>query len=388
MKRPLIAGISALCAVTAAICLWPAGGAPAPARVEPKAAPARAEAPQETVDLALAMEEKSVVAEFSGNSREQLRVAILNKGTSTLKVTIPVGQVFESDTAAPVVVVHPGLVEVAPGRTRELVLATAATRSSNTPAQTAFRLSYSTLPLVAPTLLKAQEHPELTLRAIQTAVLAITENLPLSAVAQFTLAASPLPSRFNTDAYRVETLDILSALDLLREAGVREATMALTIDPQLKIEAMIDPVARPLAMRYYGIEVEREWEFWRGELLNGEPSTRHYALYGIARFYPDVALQMLPRWARETRTNPVYRLAAVQALADTERSEALPVLRNLGKEFGPVTELGRAATGAADYLDYQLTQNLAARRAVAFQNNKRGAFGSGNTEPKLVVASN
>ena len=388
MKRPLIAGISALCAVTAAICLWPASGVPAPAKVESKAAPARAEAPQETVDLALAMEEKSVVAEFSGNSREQLRVAILNKGTSTLTVTIPVGQVFESDTAAPVVVVHPGLVEVAPGRTRELVLATAATRSSNTPAQTSFRLSYSTLPLVAPALLKAQEHPELTLRAIQTAVLAITENLPLSAVAQFTLAASPLPSRFNTDAYRVETLDILSALDLLREAGVREATMALTIDPQLKIEAMIDPVARPLAMRYYGIEVEREWEFWRGELLNGEPSTRHYALYGIARFYPDVALQMLPRWARETRTNPVYRLAAVQALADTERSEALPVLRNLGKEFGPVTELGRAATGAADYLDYQLTQNLAARRAVAFQNNKRGAFGSGNTEPKLVVASN
>jgi hypothetical protein len=179
-----------------------------------------------------------------------------------------------------------------------------------------------------------------------------------------------LPSRFNTDAFRADTADLVSALTLLRSIGARESAIALTIDPQLKIEAMIDPTSRPIAMRYYGIDSEREWEFWRSELLEGEPSTRHYALYGIARFYPDVALEMLPRWAREARTNPVYRLSAVQALADTQRPEALGILATLHHELGAETELGKAAKGAGDYLDYQLAQTAAARSAVAFRTSK------------------
>ena len=94
----------------------------------------------------------------------------------------------------------------------------------------------------------------------------------------------------------------------------------------------------------------------------------------------------MPRWARETRTNPVYRLAAVQALADTERGEALPILRSLNKEFGGASELGKAATVAADYLDYQLAQNLAARSAVAFHHSRAASAPAG--ESGVVVASN
>jgi hypothetical protein len=277
---------------------------------------------------------------------------------------------FDSDGNAPVIVVRPAFTEIAPGKTGELLLLTAATKSSNRLAPVPCRISYSTIPKLESLLREIQNRPEITLGAVQTAVLALTENLPLSAVAKFGLASSGLPSRFNTDAFRVETVEIMSALSLLRDLGVKESLLTLTIDPQLKIEAMIDPSARPLAMRYYAIASEHEWEFWRTELLNGEPSTRHYALYGIARFYPEVALQMLPRWARETRTNPIYRLSAVQALADTQRSEALPLLRQLATELGPATELGKAAIGAADYLDYQLAQVAAARGAVAFRTSK------------------
>jgi hypothetical protein len=79
---------------------------------------------------------------------------------------------------------------------------------------------------------------------------------------------------------------------------------------------------------------------------------------------------MLPRWAREPRTNPVYRLSAVQALADTQRPEALPILAALQTELGLGTALGKAAKGAADYLDYQLAQNAAARSAVAFRTSR------------------
>ena len=94
-----------------------------------------------------------------------------------------------------------------------------------------------------------QTPPDETIAAVQTAILALTENLPLSAVAKFTLASNLLPSRFDTDAFRVDTQDIVTALTLLREIGARESAIALTIDPQLRIESMIDPTSRPLAMR-------------------------------------------------------------------------------------------------------------------------------------------
>ena len=194
----------------------------------------------------------------------------------------------------------------------------------------------------------------------------------MSAVAKFNPAGGVLPSRFNTDAFRVETFDIIQALSALRELGVKERDLALTIDPQLKIEAMIEPLCRATAMRYYGIAQETEREYWRAELLNGDPSTRHYALYGIARFYPEIALEMLPRWVRETKTNPVYRLSALQALADTQRPEALALLQTLAEELGAGTDLGKAAVAAGKYLDSHLAKVAAMRTKVAFRSSGPG----------------
>jgi hypothetical protein len=124
-------------------------------------------------------------------------------------------------------------------------------------------------------------------------------------------------------------------------------------------------------MKYYDISPDTEWEYWRKELLQGEASTRHYALYGIARFYPEIALEMHPKWARETRTTPVFRMAAVQALAETQRPEALPLLRELAAELGLTTELGRAAAGAAEYLESRLAEDAAKQPVVAFRNAPR-----------------
>jgi hypothetical protein len=64
------------------------------------------------------------------------------------------------------------------------------------------------------------------------------------------------------------------------------------------------------------------------------------------------------------------------------------MLRSLGREFGDSSELGRAASGAADYLDYQLAQNAAARQAVAFRNSAARAFRGSSTPPTLAVATN
>ena len=127
---------------------------------------------------------------------------------------------------------------------------------------------------------------------------------------------------------------------------------------------MIDPRARPVAMRYYGLTAETDWEYWKNELATGDPATRHYALYGIARYYPDIALDMLPKWAREVRTSSILRLSAIQALADTQRAEALTILRQLTAELGRYTALGRAAASTAQHLDAHLAKAVGRQTAA------------------------
>jgi hypothetical protein len=319
-----------------------------------------------TIDLQSALEQGSIQAAFFGNGREVMRATLVNSSTRPLNIKAEAGQMFEAGKNA-VVVVRAAERQLAAGESAELHLQTAAIRSTNVIANAPYQLSTSQPPRIGALLAYVQEHMELSPGAVQTAVLALTENLPLNAVAKFTPATGDLKSRFNTDAFRVETFDIVTGLTALREVGVPESSIAMTIDPQLKIEAMIEPITRAAAMRYYGLTAATEWEFWKSELLSGDTSTRHYALYGIARFYPEVALEMLPRWARETKTNHVYRISAVQALAETQRPEALPLLNKLAMELGTASDLGKAAVVAAQYLEARLNQLAGTKNTVAFR---------------------
>jgi hypothetical protein len=109
-------------------------------------------------------------------------------------------------------------------------------------------------------------------------------------------------------------------------------------------------------MRFFGIAPEMEWTYWKHELLQGNLSTRHYALYGIARYFPDVALVMLPKWAKETRLKEIYRLSAVRALAVTNRPEAIGILHQLDQQIGSDPELHQSADRAAKYLSLHFNQ--------------------------------
>jgi hypothetical protein len=323
----------------------------------------------EDVDLLSGVQQQVIQATLRGNGRERMSAKLRNNSPSPVRVTIARGQVLEFGRNS-VVVTHAATTELMPARSVELSLRVAALHSSNVVAEALYRPSYRGAERLEGFLLWTSLCGEISSGAVQTAILALTENLPLSALAKF----APLNganSLHNTDAFRVETADVLAALTALRESGVKLETIALAADPQLRIEAMIEPLSREAAKRYYGISEEREWEFWRRELMEGNPSTRHYALFGIARFYPDVAIEMLPKWARETQTHSVFRLAAVQALADTQRPEALPILRQVATEVGPQSELGKAATQAADYLDKRLTELASRSQVVAFRDRNR-----------------
>ena len=340
----------------------------APAAAAPVAAAAEPAAVQfEESDLIAAVQQGTIEATLRGNGRERMTARLRNNSPTPMRLTVATGQVIESGRNR-VVVTHSATAELMPARTVDLNLTTAALHSSNIVGDAPYKLSYHTAERVDGFLQWAGEHGGISAPAMQAAVLALTENLPLKAMAKFAPAS---PGEHNTDAFRAETGDLLAALTALRDCGAKMETLAIALDPQLRIEAMIEPLSREAAKRYYGISEKLEWEYWKRELLEGSPSTRHYALFGIARFYPDVALEMLPKWAREPQTHPVYRLAAVQALADTQRAEALPILRALAGELGATTDLGKAATQAANYLDKRLTELANRPQVVAFRDKSR-----------------
>lgn len=317
------------------------------------------------LDLMSGVEQRTVEPVVTGNGRERTIATLRNNSPSPIIVTISAGQVLESGRNT-VVVARSVDVEIMPAQSREVRLSTVALHSVNKVGEGAYKLSYHSAPKLEGFLTWLQDHPEVSIGAVQTAVLAISENLPLNAFSKFA-PTNGITSKLDTDAFRVDTADLVSALSALRESGVNLETIALSLDPQLRIEAMIEPLSREAAKRYYGISEEREWDFWKSELLTGDPGTRHYALFGIARFYPQVAIEMLPKWARETKTHPVYRMAAIQALADTQRPEALPILHTLATELGATTELGKAAAQAAQYLDGRLSEANRGINAVAFR---------------------
>jgi hypothetical protein len=318
-------------------------------------------------DLITAVEQGVVKATLRANGHDRAIAKLNNNSPTPLRVIVPAGQILENGRNL-VIVLRAANVELMPGQSGELPMRTAALHSANVLGDAPFKLSYQESVRVLPFIKWLGQHPEVSTPAAQTAILALSENLPLNALAKFA-PASGAPARLGTDAFRVEAGDLIASLAALRDSGAKMEGIVLAADPQLRIEAMIEPLSREAAKRYYGITEETEWEFWKHELLEGAPGTRHYALFGIARFYPDIALEMLPKWAREPKTHAVYRMSAIQALADTQRPEALVMLRQIAEELGADSDLGKAATQAAGFLDQRLNQLSQQAKTVAFRGS-------------------
>lgn len=330
----------------------PANG---PTTVATKSASGTAATDQERVEISLgdALGRRWVEAAYRGNGRDDLRATLVNRSGRPLRVLFPAGLIFESpDLAAQVVHPREATVDLPAAETRTTArLFTAATRTNNRLADAPFALSDVTLPALEPLLAEVRRCPEAARETVATAVLLVAENPPLGAFARFGLLTGEPPAGRYPDCYKVATADLLAAMALVRESGVPRSALSAAREPQLRIEAMIDPLAHAAALRFWNLAPEKEWVYWKEELLHGDASTRHYALYGIGRYFPEVALQMLPDWARDRRVTPLFRQSAIQALAETRRPEAISVLQQLAHDLGPNTELGLSARRATMYLE-------------------------------------
>ncbi len=290
---------------------------------------------------------------FERTGMNSLQMKITNGTAKPYAVHFGAGAIFEDDRVGVVLLKQVDLT-VEAGGTMEQEFVVAALNSGKLENRGKFKDTTKTEPKLEQLMKHLESHSELPLGVVQTAMLAILEDAPVDVFAQFPKLHPDTTSR--DDSFKVETWQIVSALQLLRDIGVDSAKLGE--DPQLKIEAMIDLKAHDLAKQYYGISSQNEWAYWRHELLAGDPSTRHYALYGIARYYPDVALVMMPRWARETRTLPHYRRAAIGALALTQKSAASPLLQDLGRDLAREKELVQRIDPALRYLEQNLPNVL------------------------------
>ena len=335
--------------------------APAPVPSDPKAAPVE-------ISLTDALGRHWLQAEYRSNGHNELRAAFVNRHSAPLRVTVDSGLIFEtSDLRNQVVIARGQPVELPAGGSCAAWLPCAATRSTNALNDQAYHLCPDTLQNLRALFAQVDRSPEYSREAIQCAVLMLNENAPLNLFAKFTVLSGEEPTRTKSPAYKANTAEVLASFTLLKEAGYSRMNLLAAQESQLKIEAMIDPLAHAAAVAYYNLNSAQEWTYWRDELQKGDTSTKHYALYGIGRYYPDVALQMLPDWARATQVSALMRTSAIQAMAETHRPEAISVLQQLVSEFGAATEFGESARKAIAYLENQRTAPGTAGNGVEFR---------------------
>ena len=246
---------------------------------------------------------------------ESLKATAVNPANAPLNWSFPAGTLF-SNGVGNVVLLRDATGSVPPGATAQFVLPVAVTDTSKGLLSGNFSRQDESMPELQPLLKVIAGKKSLSFGAMQTAVLALSENIPLEDVSSFPPNLRP-PSVVSSDPmpFRVSTPDIMSALALLQAAGVDTGKMAMTGDPGFKLMTMLNPESHAAAKALFGISNGQEWSFWRHQLLAGDPALRHYALYGIARYYPDVALQMLPNWVRTASVPRSFRVSAAWALA-------------------------------------------------------------------------
>jgi hypothetical protein len=286
---------------------------------------------------------------FTGDGDRSIEVSIENGTGETVGRSWGPGATFTSGIVQ-MLVADRQSADVAPSMRASLVLRAYPTKAAGRPGPTDLEPGdpvEGDLKTLAEALAADASIPPETAR---TAVLLLSDNPPLDVFALFPRAPMPLAPDLNLESFRVSTPAILDALALLKRLGLPWQSLKAVTDPQLQIEAMYAAESHDKAVALFGIPRQREWVFWKHLLLHGPPPLRHYALFGIARYFPDIALLMHPNWANAMHLPYLFRLSAVRSLAITDRSEAIPLLRRIRRDWSGDPEMVNSADNAIAYL--------------------------------------
>jgi len=210
--------------------------------------------------LTAALEGKHLVADASGNGRDQLSLTLRNPSSSSVAVTIPAGLIAEGrDKADRVVVLRKAEASVPPNSAVEVALPVAALSSKNATATQPFTLTATTEPKLGPLLDYLAGQPDAPRTTAQLAIFCLLENMsyvqwlqtlsdaPIAAPAGGALptAAHPTPA---------EVTEAVDVLGLLRQLAPQQ-TFAMASDSELKLRALRNPWCRVKAMQIYGLSL-------------------------------------------------------------------------------------------------------------------------------------
>ncbi len=276
-----------------------------------------------------------VSGKISGPADGPLNVRMENTTRRVLKIEIPAGQLFLSHGRdAEAILLQGQRVILKAQEARDVELPVVPASLLNAPGAKTWRASLRRDEALEPLVrhLAAGSEP-LDPELLRAAVLIARENLPLAALADFPLLTQERPAEALAPPRPIATPDLAAALLLLRDAGYAVENFAILVDPQFRLETMLDPEARPIAQEIFRIHGRKEWVFWKNQLEHGHDNIRHRALLGIARYFPEVALQMLPDWARFERISFRFRQAALLGLAEMGTPESGALLNKLRWEF-------------------------------------------------------
>ncbi|MGF1656179.1 MAG: HEAT repeat domain-containing protein [Verrucomicrobiales bacterium] len=287
------------------------------------------ETPAETLDLVTGVQEGLIEARFHGNGLTEITWEMSNLTDRSIGVSLSPGLILVTQDGEQQSVLLEAAHMLLGAKAKDFVpLSVGPLRKANTPGQHRFAPSAGKIELVQ-SLLGHPRGQSASPEALRTAIFVLLNNPPLAMVASFKLATQEAAAEEVVPHFQTSTPNLMEALLLIKALPNVYQTPRLSESSQLKLEALVDPASHDMALEYYDISREAEWDFWQTELLHGDPATRHYALYGIARYYPDVAYEMLPQWVSNTQVNPNVRAAAIYALAEIEREEALRALIRL-----------------------------------------------------------
>jgi len=217
--------------------------------------PAMAETVETPLALTAALEGKQLVAEASGNGRDQLSLTLRNPSSAGVAVTIPAGLIAEArDKTGRVVVLRKAETSVPPKGAVEVALPVAALSSKNATSTQPFTLTAASEPKLGPLLDYLAGQPDAPRSTAQLAIFCLLENMTYGQWLQ-TLAdppgAAPATTTHPTPAEITQAVDVLG---LLRQLAPQQS-FAIASDSELKLRALRNPWCRVKAMQIYGLSL-------------------------------------------------------------------------------------------------------------------------------------
>lgn len=297
---------------------------------------------------------EELTAAFESNGMDRLDIRVVNSGATAASYKLKAGTQFQSG-ATLVMTIEGFESEVGAGETVKASVRTVPLRTTNDQQLAACRQVVSPDSRLDPLVDAVNGGLEVVEpKVLATAALLIAQDPPLSEIASFPTMAGSRDGGVQKapEAMQASAAQLLDALLLLKSIGADVSAVGIATDPQFKLEVLVKPDTNQAARQFFGIEDRSaHWAFWKDTILNGDPRLKHYGLYGIGRFFPEVAASMMPAWASDRRVLPTYRLSAVYALGFAGTPEARVALEALSRKFPPQTNMGRAVEESLAYLD-------------------------------------